>query len=110
MCNRYSSKLRKPLHQYYASVDRIAREVGAEIQERHQSEMRAFDLCTSGDIEQVVQSVWIHRERHHSVAMEDLLANPVTRMSQNAPSGREWMFKIRADALLAARQLEKSVH
>ena len=109
MCNRDASMLRKSLFHYYSSVNRIACEVGAEMQQHLQTEVSAFDLCSSGDIEQVVQSVWVDWERHRSDAIEELLANPVIKKFHDSSSNREWPVKLREDALLSARQAAKSL-
>ena len=103
MCNQYSSMLRKPLHHYYASVERIAREAGAEINHRLQAEIDAFDLCSTGDIEHAVQSVMNDWERHHNTSIDELLTNPALKQLHESSYDNATLFTIRADVLFSAR-------
>ena len=104
MCHRYSSMLRKTVFENYATVSHMAHSIGYAMQNQLQAQINAFDLCTSGDVEDTMETVWAEWERDHADSIEELLADPLLRRMHEETEGREILFNVRASALNFARQ------
>lgn len=103
MCNQYSSMLRNTVYEDYATVNHMASSIGKTMQEQLQPQINAFNLCSTGDIENTLKAVWSDWERHHTDSMDRLLADPVLRRMHEGTMDEEHLFRVRSGVLYSAR-------
>lgn len=101
LCCKESLHTQEPIHRFYASLQKCARECGAEAQGRLNRQVAAFKLASPSELQNTMQQVWAEWQHDHSAQLAQIMPNQMIQDILDLDSAMEPLLTLRSRVLSA---------